>query len=132
MANWKPPDATPEVKSTTETPVEFLKSGNYTVIPITVSGAARDTNNSPTTILQAGLAMGKITASGKYAQYDDSASDGTEVLVGLLADQQDTQDETPADRDAICTLVIQGTVDASKVYGVDANGKADNQAIRYI
>jgi hypothetical protein len=76
--------------------------------------------------------MGKITASGKYAQYDDSASDGTEVLVGLLADQQDTQDETPADRDAICTLVIQGTVDASKVYGVDANGKADNQAIRYI
>lgn len=35
-------------------------------------------------LLKSGLPLGKITASGLYAPYDSEASDGTEVLAGLL------------------------------------------------
>src|SRR5690348_11606747 len=35
--------------------------------------------------LAAGAVVGKITGSGKYAIYDNGASDGTEVAAGVLA-----------------------------------------------
>lgn len=34
--------------------------------------------------LAAGAVLGKITASGKYAAYDNTASDGTETAAGVL------------------------------------------------
>lgn len=34
--------------------------------------------------LVAGAVLGKITASGKYAEYDNAAVDGTEVAAGIL------------------------------------------------
>lgn len=34
--------------------------------------------------LPAGAVVGKITASGKYAAYDNNASDGTETAAGVL------------------------------------------------
>lgn len=35
--------------------------------------------------LNAGAVVGVITASGKYAVYDDAAGDGTETAAGILA-----------------------------------------------
>ena len=34
--------------------------------------------------LKSGAEVGKITASGKYAHYDNSASDGTQTAAGIL------------------------------------------------
>lgn len=39
--------------------------------------------------LAAGTVLGKITASGKYAAYDNGASDGTQTAVGVLLDACD-------------------------------------------
>lgn len=36
------------------------------------------------TVLQAGLVLGKITATGKYVPRDEDASDGSEVAAGIL------------------------------------------------
>jgi head decoration protein D len=35
-------------------------------------------------VLGAGRVLGKITSSGKYAAYDNTASDGTQTAVGVL------------------------------------------------
>jgi len=43
--------------------------------------------------LSAGAVLGKITASGKYAAYDNSASDGTQVAVGVLYSGVDATDD---------------------------------------
>ncbi len=46
----------------------------------------------------AGRVVGKITASGKYANYDNTAADGTEVAAGVLcydaADSASDQEAT--------------------------------------
>lgn len=35
-------------------------------------------------VIPAGRMLGKITASGKYTNYDDSLADGTQVAAGIL------------------------------------------------
>lgn len=42
--------------------------------------------------LKAGAVLGKITASGKYAEYDNGASDGTQAAAGVLFDAVDASD----------------------------------------
>lgn len=39
---------------------------------------------SGTAAMKAGRVIGKITASGKFAHYDNAASNGTEVAAGVL------------------------------------------------
>jgi Bacteriophage lambda head decoration protein D len=39
--------------------------------------------------LVAGTVLGKISASGKYAAYDDQASDGTQTAVAILYEASD-------------------------------------------
>lgn len=74
-------------------PLEFLVSeGNGQISRdqiVLVSGAGA---------LVAGRVLGKVTASGKYKAYDNTASDGTEVAAGVLA--YDT-DATSADAAAV-------------------------------
>lgn len=71
-----------------------------------------------------GLALGKITASGLYGPYDDTATDGTEVLAGFLftavaAPSVDTIDPQAA-------LLWHGAVlDAKLPVAVDSAGKSD-------
>lgn len=50
-----------------------------------IAGTARDAGNTPDpTVLRPGLVMGQISASGKWAQFDAGASDGTQVARGIL------------------------------------------------
>lgn len=114
-------DVTPEVKTKTSTPTDFVKSGHMIVKQITVDGAARDSGNSPTNKLRKGLLLGKVTATGKYKQYDDTASDGTEVAAGILLDEVNVHDEDGNDQDRIATILVHGVVDDSKIYGKDAS-----------
>ena len=56
--------------------------------------------------LVAGSVLGKITASGKYAIYDNAAVDGTQAAVGLLFDAVDA---SAADADGVG--IIRGTME---------------------
>lgn len=75
-----------------------------------ISSAARDDQNSPTTVLRAGLLLGIITASGKWAEWDPDASDGTENIAGILAEEVVMTDilGTAVDRDA--PVILSGPV----------------------
>jgi len=48
--------------------------------------------------LEAGTVLGKVTATGKFAVYDNSAADGTEVAAGILLDAVDA---STADADGV-------------------------------
>lgn len=59
-------------------PLEFLiqEDPHLSRERITIAAAA--------SAMVAGTVVGRITASGKYAIYDNGASDGTEVAAGIL------------------------------------------------
>jgi len=108
---------------------EFLLSDHYACINVVIASTARD---GTSTTLRKGLVMGKITASGKYAEYDDGASDGTETAVGILLEDVNLLDENGTARDAAGVLVVHGIVDNSKLYGIDANGRADMSQVLFL
>lgn len=76
-----------------------------------VSGAA----------LPPGQVVGKVTASDKYAAYNNAASDGTEVAVGVLYAGLPTSEE---DRKGVI-IVRLSEVSEEMLTGLDANGKTD-------
>lgn len=110
------------------TPLKGRESshGRETDQGITLDASAVDGDNTPTTTLRKLLVLGKITASGKYAQYDALAEDGTEVAVGLLKDTVDMIAETPdcvaVDKPAV--LITHGEVNAEDCPGLDLAGQA--------
>jgi len=68
----------------------------------------------------AGFAIGKITASGKYAAYDDGASDGTEDFKGFLL-----EDVNMKDGDVLTGLITHGSVIVARTSGLDAAARVD-------
>ena len=104
---------------------EYKLSDHGIKVAVTVDSAAADNGGSPTTTLRKGLVLGKVTASGKYKQYNNAAADGTEVAAGILDDEVNLIDEAGTARDSQATMLIHGFVRESKLHGIDANGKAD-------
>lgn len=119
----------------TTTPTWFRLStwGEETDVSIIVASTARDPNSpNSTSILRAGLILGKITASGKYAQYNNAASDGTETAVGILVNTIDLRDSTGTQQDTPAVMATVAEIDANNIpasgtnyTGLDANAKAD-------
>ena len=104
---------------------EYKLSDHTIKVGVTIDQAARDDDNTPTTTLRKGLVLGKVTASGKYKEYDDNASDGTETAAGILDEEINLLDETGTAADSQTTMIIHGYVDESELVGIDANGKSD-------
>jgi hypothetical protein len=69
----------------------FGKIDQQVWLPDTISGAARDAGNTVTTLLRSGLLLGKITASGLLKEWDPTATDGSEVLYGVLGGMLNAQ-----------------------------------------
>jgi hypothetical protein len=74
-------------------------------------------------VLAAGTVMGKVTASKKYAAYNNSNSDGTEVARGVLRQDVDTSD---GERQG--NLVVSGILKLDQITGSDANALTDLNA----
>lgn len=79
-------------------------------------------------VLVAGTVVGKITASGKYKDYDNAAADGSEVAAGILYDGVDA---TAADAKGVLFARL-GEVAGDSLTGNDANGTADLLALNII
>lgn len=99
---------------------EFLLSeGNGTISRdvVTIAAAAG--------AMVAGTVLGKITASGKYAAYDNTHSDGTEVAAGVL---YRAVPDVAVDQAAIA-IVRESEVARSYLTGSDAAAEADLKAL---
>lgn len=107
------------------TPSEFLLDSHIMQKGVTIASAARDSGNTVTTTLRPGLMLGKITASGKYTNYSNSASDGSQACLGILKDQVKVLDADANAVDAQAVMVIHGRVDESALIGSDSAAKSD-------
>lgn len=101
---------------------------------VQIDNTARDAQNSAyrTTYLRPGLVLGKVTATGRYKEYDDTDGDGTEVAKAILAQGVDLLDPfgtARTDHPAGVAAVVRGHVDPAYLIGtggaLDANGKSD-------
>lgn len=117
----------------TDTPNEFRMDSSGREKSIIVAAAARDDfgspAHSPTTTLRKGLVMGMITASDKYAEYDNTAEDGTETAVGVLLKSVNLLNEDDTAVDGIAALHFGGYYDQALLYAHDANSKIDLAAV---
>lgn len=84
-----------------------------------ISGAARDSTNTTTTILRAGLVLGKITATGFLTNYDPAATDGSQVAVAILAVELRAQDFDATNATRVAPVYIGGFVQAAQCRGLD-------------
>lgn len=88
----------------------------------------------PNGFVPSGTNLAKITATGLYGPYDDTAVDGRAVLSGHLG--ASTKVPNPADttKDAGAPLLFSGVVKSSKLpVAVDTAGQADVAGwIRYL
>ncbi|WP_392892360.1 head decoration protein [Streptomyces sp. LN699] len=94
-------------------------SGMNTTITLDVSEVhVRDphylaaTATNPYAVFKGGIPLGKLTASGLYAPYASGASDGSQILAGLLA--TDAQ-FNPAVTKVAGALLVHGDVDTAKL-----------------
>jgi len=71
--------------------------------------------------LQAGTVMGIITASGLYKPYLSSASDGSQIPVGVLADYADP---SAAGDGSEIVVIKSGILLKDLLVGYDANAKS--------
>lgn len=75
--------------------------------------------------IPSGTVVGKITASGLYAPYDNAAVDGTEVAKGLLFN---TESVRSGQTRATNAIVVHAFVEEDRLpagSGIDANAKTD-------
>lgn len=95
-----------------------------------IDSAAEDAGSNNTKVLRAGLAMGKVTASGKLRQWDPAAADGTEDLFGFLKEESPLIDRFGRAQDGWCPVVVKAPVKAAEilVLGVKFSGSGNDTA----
>lgn len=86
---------------------EFLLSE----APGTISRDAATVTVPANTTLEAGHVLGKVSASGKYTEYDDANSDGTEDAAGVLYGTLVNDTNASVDMDGV---VINTTAEVRK------------------
>ena len=84
-----------------------------------ISGAARDSGNSPTYELRPGLLLGQVLSTGKYKEYSPTSTDGSEVAAGVLIEGLRTQSFEGTDSDRFYAILVGGPVQASKIINLD-------------
>lgn len=105
--------------------IRFTDHGRESNVAIVIDSTARDADNTPTTTLRKGLVLGKVTATGKYKEYDSGASDGTETARVILDDEVVVLDETGTAADTDAVGAFRGDFVASALIGLDAGAKTD-------
>mgnify|MGYP001568296698 CR=1 FL=1 len=88
-----------------------------------ISGAARDSGNSPTYELRPGLLLGQILSDGKYTQYSPTATDGSEVASAILMEGFRVQDFEGNNQDKMYGVLVGGPVKANKVLNLDLQAR---------
>lgn len=63
-------------------------------LSVPLASATVDSANTPTTQLRPGLVLGQITATGYYTQYDPTATDGSQIPIGILVENVNMLDPT--------------------------------------
>jgi hypothetical protein len=112
---------------------EILFDGRNSEIQNSViSSAAVDAGMTPTTTLRRGLLLGKITASNKFKQWDAAATDGSQIVAGVLPFEISTADYDGTAADRVTGTWNRGMFYASQllIQGVALVGHTDEYLAR--
>lgn len=110
-------------------PGQVLVNSATPTLPFWVNDVGQDdlfsiTVASGSSVLVAGTVMGKFAGGGdvhlKYDAYDNGASDGTQVAVGILY-----RDADPTTGDVLGSLMVRGDVRSGSLVGFDSNAATD-------
>jgi hypothetical protein len=120
------------------THTDSLTGGSSPAVTIATSTAGGNAHY-PNGYIPSGCAIGKVTATGLFGPYDDSASDGRQTLYGFTYGDVRAvrQNGTTAAKVGTSAVVYDAIVSVSKLpfqFGpgaVDTNGKADVPALRF-
>lgn len=118
-----PPGLT-TARETYEAQFRWGPAGQGIIIGAIISGAARDTGNSPTYELRPGLLLGQIISSGMYTNYSPTATDGSEVASAVLLEGIRVQDFEGNNATRFYAVLAGGPVQASKVLNLDLMARA--------
>lgn len=98
-----------------------------------ISGAIRDAGNTPTTVIRAGLIVGKLTSGGEYEEWDADASDGSQDIAGIIDTEMRAQDYDATNQDRVFRLLVgRAPIKATKmlIQGSALIGHADEYLAR--
>lgn len=99
-----------------------------------IDSASVDAGSSNTKVLRAGLALGRLTATGLLRQFDQAAVDGTQNLVGFLKEECPLIDSLgrTMTNGALVPVIVKAPVKAKNVLilGVALIGFGTEAAIR--
>ena len=110
---------------------------NPVTITGTLSSAARDDGNTPTTTVRAGKPLGRITATGLLIENDATASDGSETFFGILAKDSKLLDENNAATNKVVGVIVGGELNQTPIAAVAdanfslANAKTENTGVTF-
>ncbi|TDO18140.1 bacteriophage lambda head decoration protein D [Mycobacterium sp. BK086] len=109
-------------------------SGNTHTVTIATITPAHYANG----YIPSGTILGKVTATGLYGPYDDSAGDGRNVATGVLwTDVRAIRDDGTTATKVGSSQMVRGDVSVAKLPfqagsgAIDTNGKADLPLIRW-
>jgi hypothetical protein len=90
-----------------------------------IGATCADPTNSPTWELRPGLLLGKQTSTGQYINYSPTATDGSQVAVGVLIQGLRMQDIfSGANTAKFYGIMVSGGVQGAKIIGLDNMARA--------
>lgn len=92
---------------------------SWHVIGIKINKDSTDAGNTPTTILRRGLIMGKVASTGEYKPYSASATDGSQIPVGVLYQDTNMLDNSGTAVAKNGRLLIAGMLKVLQLIGFD-------------
>lgn len=97
------------------------------ILPKQIDANAIDARFTGTTWrLAPGLVMGMVASTGKFKQYDPTATDGTQIAAGILMESYRMQDVfSGANVDKQAGMMVAGPVRAAGLGGLDQKARYD-------
>lgn len=99
---------------TDETNIFWGRWDQREYVQAVIDSTSTDSGNTDTTQLRTGLAMGVVTATGKFKPWDPYATDGTNYLVGFLLDEIDLT-YAGSVKSRLNAVVVKGNIKADFV-----------------
>jgi hypothetical protein len=83
-----------------------------------------DAGNTPTSVLRPGLLLGTITSSGNLVHYGANATNGSDVVTGILMNSYRMTDLDGNSVNRFVYFLAAGPVKASKIFGLDEQARS--------
>lgn len=96
------------------------------------SSTARDSGSSPTTVLRPGTILGQITSTLEWAQYDPSATDGTQIARRVTDFEVNVLDQDGSAQDIFEDALTMARLVESELWNFDEKARRDLAALGFV